>query len=102
MASSTLCNLLLDFSPSKEKILESGQIPSFSTHSYSFLVFDYGFYYSFFVLYNLFNIASSAAPQIPLCQRMFGIEPRTVALAVGRSNYSIHVTVMITLPKIKD
>jgi hypothetical protein len=53
MASSTLCNLLLDFSPSKEKILESGQIPSFSNHSHSFLVFDYGL-----LLFYLFNTAT--------------------------------------------
>ena len=39
VASSTLCNLLLDFSPSKEKILESGTVPRISFYSYVFCFF---------------------------------------------------------------
>jgi hypothetical protein len=44
----------------------------------------------FFFLCNVFNTASSAAPQIPLVSEDAGIDPRTVAtsaLAVRRSKF---------------
>ncbi len=74
------CSHLSSFITTRKKIVTK------SKQAYTF----YRYVFKFFI--TLFNTVSSAAPQIPLYQRMLGgIEPRTVAtlpLEEGRSKQS--------------